>query len=460
MAAPMKQLEQAFSFLRYLTQIFYDDRCLRSSAALTYTTLLSLVPLSTVIFSVFAAFPMFDNFAGQIQAFVFENFVPTSGEAIQQHIEQFANKTSQLTAIGAVFLILSALLMMNTIEGALNDIWYIKSKRKAVPKFMVYWAMLTLGPILIGASLAVTSYLTSLPMFSETALIAGLKAKLLALLPFFATTLACTLLYAVVPNTYVPLRNALIGAVVAALLFELAKKGFALYVTTFPTYQMIYGALATIPVFLVWLYLSWMVVMLGAEISYCLTHKAAIQKDQRLSSGRMLLDDFRLIAALWRAQRHDRLLNEEQLLQDKRLAEVDSRASLERLQESGLIHQTIDGEWALSKDSARLTLADLYKSQTNTLPEIDSTDMGQDALAQALHRILTRANRHINDALGVHLQPILESVPDQDTSDAPNSRPEPGAATPRQASPKQEIKKGVSTGQGSAQRRIEPTIEL
>jgi membrane protein len=441
----MTRLKQLFSFLRYVAQTFYDDRCLRSSAALTYTTLLSLVPLSTVIFSVFAAFPMFDAFAAQLQNFVFENFVPTSSEAIQEHIQEFASKTSKLTAIGAGFLILSALLMMNTIEGAMNDIWHIKSERKAIPKFMVYWAMLTLGPILVGASLAVTSYLTSLPLFNETALIAGLKANLLALLPFFATTIACTLLYAIVPNTYVPLRSALTGAVVAAVLFELAKKGFALYVTAFPTYEMIYGALATIPVFLVWLYLSWMVVMLGAEISYCLYHTPGRNREAALSSGQMLLDDFKVVGLMWQAQQHDQLLGEEELGQHSLMETVEASSSLERLQNSGLLHQTIDGQWALSKDSSRLTLADLYKAQTNTLPEIDSTLCEQDPFAQALSQALSHSNRHLREALDIHLDLIYQNAMRQQSKTPQDTKTDEKPEPPKEPPERQ---------------RIEPTIEL
>ena len=421
----MIKLKQFFNFSQAVSQAFYDDRCLRSAAALTYTTLLSLVPLSTVIFSVFAAFPMFDSVAAQIQAFIFENFVPTSGDAIQHYLEEFSSKTSKLTAVGTAFLILSALLMMNTIEGAMNDIWHIKSSRKPVPKFMVYWAMLTLGPILIGASIAFTSYLTSLPLFSETALVSGLKSQLLMLLPFLATTLACTLLYAIVPNTYVPLRHAVVGAVVAAALFEIAKKGFAVYVTAFPTYEMIYGALATIPVFLIWLYLTWMVVMLGAEISYCLYHRLGSQPELPLSSGDQLLNDFKVIALIWKAQQQDKLLNEDQLAEAKPVEKIDIQPSLERMQESRLIHQTSEAQWALSKDSARLTLADLYTAQLDSLPQLKLAQDSSDPFEQALSKALTNSNQMIDKALALQLQPLLQSATKAQQQTLENQRIEP-----------------------------------
>ncbi len=421
----MIKLKQLFNFSQAVSQAFYDDRCLRSSAAMTYTTLLSLVPLSTVIFSVFAAFPMFDSVAGQIQSFIFENFVPTSGDAIQHYLQEFSSKTSKLTAIGTAFLIISALLMMNTIEGAMNDIWHIKSSRKPIAKFMVYWAMLTLGPILIGASIAFTSYLTSLPLFSETVLISGLKSQLLMLLPFLATTLACTLLYAVVPNTYVPLRHAVTGALVAAALFEVAKKGFALYVTAFPTYEMIYGALATIPVFLIWLYISWMVVMLGAEISYCLYHRQGSKQDLLLSSSDQLLNDFKVIALIWQAQQQDRLLSEDDIAGHPSVEKIDILPSLERMQKTRLIHQTIDAQWALSKDSARLTLADLYTAQDHALPQLKPEQLSSDPIEQALAEALINSNHMIDKALALPLQQLFQCAVKQQPRPAENQRIEP-----------------------------------
>ncbi|MCA9016548.1 MAG: virulence factor BrkB family protein [Planctomycetaceae bacterium] len=435
----MNRIKQLPAFLGYLAETFYHDRCLRSAAALTYTTLLSLVPLSTVIFSIFSAFPMFDSIAGEIQSFVFQNFVPTSGEAIQGYIQEFAGKTSKLTAIGIAFLILSALLLMNTIEGALNDIWHITSTRKPIPKFMVYWAMLTLGPILIGASLTVTSYLTSLPLFGDASIIADLKARLLGILPFLATTLACTLLYTIVPNIHVPFRYAFSGAVVAAILFELAKKGFALYVTAFPTYEIIYGALATIPVFLVWLYLSWLVVMLGAEISYCLYHKNPRKTESHTDDSQMMLNDFKLLGVLWLAQQQDRLLDEEMLGQHELLADVDVQDSLMRMQQHKLIHQTLNEEWALTKDSSRLSLADLYRAQAKTTVELPASILQGDAWGALLNQTLQHSNRSVNDALNYRLPPLFQTLLQHNDINIP---------IPERSAPAQD------------KQRVEPTIQL
>ena len=195
------------------------------------------------------------------------NFVPASGEVIQDYIQQFADQASNLPGLGMVFLIVTALLLMNTIDAALNQIWHVRRTRGLVSKFLVYWSVLTLGPILVATSIAATSYLVSLPFIVESSTIGSMKAILLAWMPLLSTTLALTMLYIIVPNLNVPIYAGLSAGVVAALMFEIAKKGFTIYVTSVPTYTTLYGALATIPIFLIWVYVSWIIVLLGAEIS-------------------------------------------------------------------------------------------------------------------------------------------------------------------------------------------------
>ena len=258
-------------FLHLLVFRFIQDGGLQHTATLTYTTLLSLVPLMTVSLAIFSAFPVSDRVVAQLQDFVFQNMVPASGEVIRQYLEEFSSKASRMTGTGTVFLVIVAVMMMGTIDRALNTIWQVRRKRSPLGMFMVYWSILSLGPIFMGTSVVLTSYFVSLPLFEDAALTLGVdRHGMLGLMPVLASATAFTLLYMVVPNRSVPLRHALAGGVLAALLFELAKRGFALYLTTFPTYEAIYGALAAVPVFLIWIYLSWLVTLLGAEFTYCL----------------------------------------------------------------------------------------------------------------------------------------------------------------------------------------------
>ena len=234
---------------------------------LAYVSLLSLVPLVAVVFALFSAFPMFADVSLQLRHFIFANFIPATGDVIQNYIEQFVANSNKMTAVGACGLIVTALLLMYAIDSALNTIWRSKRIRPRVYSFAVYWMILTLGPLLAGASLAISSYLLSLHWASE---LNGVIDNALRLFPLILSWLSFWLLYSVVPTTRVPNRDAVLGALVAAVLFELGKKGFALYITMFPSYQLIYGVLAVIPILFVWVYWTWCIVLLGAEITVTL----------------------------------------------------------------------------------------------------------------------------------------------------------------------------------------------
>lgn len=195
--------------------------------------------------------------------------MPAAGNILQRYLEQFVANVNKMTAVGAVGLIITALLLMHTIDTALNEIWRSHKKRPLVYSFAVYWMILTLGPLLAGASLAISSYLLSLRWVSVSG-VTSLIDHTLRVFPLLLSWLAFWLLYSIVPTRRVPSHDALVGALVAGLLFEAGKKAFALYVTMFPSYQMIYGVLAVIPILFLWVYWTWCIVLLGAEITVTL----------------------------------------------------------------------------------------------------------------------------------------------------------------------------------------------
>ncbi|ANF58122.1 hypothetical protein A5892_12140 [Halotalea alkalilenta] len=236
----------------------------KTAASLTYTTLFAVVPLSTVLYSMLAAVPEFQGVGEQVQGYLFQQFVPATGQVVLEQLNNFSSQARNLTFVGLGFLFITAVMMMVTIEQAFNDIWQVGSSRSGVSSFLMYWAVLTLGPLLIGAAFVISSYVASLRLFSDA--VAGVSNDmLLSLLSPLLSFLAFLFIYMVIPNYRVRLHHAAAGAVLTALLIELAKFGFGLYVANFPSYQLIYGAFAAVPLFLLWIYTSWLIILLGAE---------------------------------------------------------------------------------------------------------------------------------------------------------------------------------------------------
>ncbi|ALS97201.1 virulence factor BrkB family protein [Lacimicrobium alkaliphilum] len=255
-----------------------QDRISVTAGHLTYVSLLSLVPFIMVFFTILSAFPAFASLRGDLESMIFSNFVPHAGGVVQKYVAEFVGNASQMGIISIVFLVVVALLLISNVDKTLNSIFRTPSARRPIVTFAIYWMVLTLGPLLIGSGLAVSSYLAGLATFAEE-YTPGITTALLKLLPFLTSIGAFFILYMVVPNKAVRPRYALGGAFLATCLFELSKKGFALYVSSFPSYQIIYGAMATIPLLFVWVYLSWIVVLLGAEFTVQVEDSAAQHKE-------------------------------------------------------------------------------------------------------------------------------------------------------------------------------------
>lgn len=261
----MQAVREIIDFWRFLFRRFLDDQAFNSAAALTYTTLFAVVPMMTVTFTMLSAIPAFQGVGEEVQEFVFRNFMPSAGETVQSYLSGFTKQARQLTWVGVAVLAVTAFTMLLTIEKTFNTIWRVRQARRGVSSFLLYWAILSLGPLLLGAGFVASTYVASLSLISgPNALIGG--QVLLAGMPLLSSVLAFTLLYATVPNARVSFKHALLGGAFAAVLFEVAKSLFALYVSIFPGYQLIYGAFATVPLFLLWLYVSWLIVLFGAEM--------------------------------------------------------------------------------------------------------------------------------------------------------------------------------------------------
>ncbi|YCH30478.1 virulence factor BrkB family protein [Erwinia sp. PK3-005] len=275
-----RRIRTAGAWLKLLWHRINHDGMTTEAGNLAFVSLLALVPLVAVVFSLFAAFPVFSDISVQLKHFIFNNFVPAAGNVVQDYLDRFVANVNKMTVVGAVGLIVTALLLMHSIDSALNAIWRSQKKRPLVYSFAVYWMILTLGPLLAGASLAISTWLLSLKWVAVSG-VTGLIDQALRLFPLLLSWLAFWLLYSLVPTTRVPQRDALIGALVAGLLFELGKKAFALYITMFPSYQLIYGVLAVVPILFLWVYWTWCIVLLGAEITVTLGEYRQRQQQEK-----------------------------------------------------------------------------------------------------------------------------------------------------------------------------------
>jgi membrane protein len=347
-------------FLVDVARRFYEERALQAAGSLSYTTLLSLVPLFTVALAVSTAFPVFDRTIIVLQEFVFENFLPDARgiETIAEQIQSFTENAGRLTAIGIGFFAATAVMLMLTIDEALNRIFRVQRRRPLLQQILIYWAVITLGPVLIGGSLSMTS-------FAVGASLGMLRLDIIAdavlrVLPFVFTCAALTLLYAVVPYRYVDFRHALVSGILAGILFETAKRGFAVYLTKFPTYALIYGAFATIPIFLVWLYVSWVVVLAGATLTAMLpSYRLA---EGRRVPGRELAEALAVLGALARAQEEGRVLTLRRISKQVQLVPHRCEMVLESARGLGWTTRTERDGWVLTRDADDVNLNEVYRA--------------------------------------------------------------------------------------------------
>lgn len=408
-------------FARFFGRQFNDTRGMQTASSLAYTTLLSIVPLLAVMFGLFGKIPLLQGVSTAIQEFMFANFVPQFGEALQGYLGQFSSNASRLTFSGSMILVLIALMLMATIENAFNRIWFVTRKRNPVSRLLVYWAVLTMGPLLIGIGMASTSYILSLPLLNELDSSLNLSARLISFLPFLTTSIAFSLIYILIPNCFVIKKNAFISGVLAAILFELAKYGFGIYVRTMTSYQNIYGAVAIIPLFLIWIYVSWIIVLFGAYMSFCLTSfRLQDEIENRSKGGWRFMDALRVISYLYQAQRTGFTVSIPDLRRDAiKLPHYQLNALLETLEHAGWVNQSSNGQWLLSRDMTETTLYDLHKVLPVKLPVTD-TELDKDRLARKIKLRLDSHRQGLKTSLSETIDVFLKAEAPDSGSQANN----------------------------------------
>ncbi len=347
-------------FSRFVLQRFRHDRCQAVAANLTLTSLFALVPLMTLMVSVFKLLPGMRSARVELNDFLFEHFFPGSGNAVQTYVMQFVTRAENMKLAGTVMLIVSALWLMSTIDRAFNAIWATRARPRVGRKFVFYWSILTLGPLLIGLSIVISSYFGSLPYLRGAAELA--RSSLVDFLPFALTTLGLVVLYSWLPNRRVKPLHAWLSAIFAAMLFELAKWGFGIFLAEFPTYQKIFGAVAFLPIMVIWVYLSWSVVLMGAEVC----HALGIYR----LSGFGIRDPFLLAVDMLqkisaRQRKLHRITAEELLAQTGNEKAPDILATLEQ---AGLVGRVREEELVIAYSGETLDFATLYLSLPWRLP--------------------------------------------------------------------------------------------
>lgn len=370
-------------FLHLLADRFIAVRCEQVAASLTLTTLLALVPLLTVSLVLFSNFPVFDALGEALRGFLLDNLLPQkAGDVIAKYSLQFSQNAGQLTLLGSLILVATVVITLFTIDRAFNSIFHVARPPRSLRRLLIYWSVITLGPLLLGASIAATSYIASasLGLINEPTWV---RSALFRALPLLLFTLLLTFLYLAVPNRRIRLRDALAGGVAAAALFSLVQKLFGLYIARFPTYTLIYGAFATLPILLIWLYLSWNVVLIGALITAVLPEFAWGSRVAPPFPGRNTFGALLILRELGEAQRAGRGRSGQRLAVTSRQSEADCELLLERLRDETWITRNEDGEWMLARRLDDIALRDVF-ARFAFSPRCIPADALDDALTRRL----------------------------------------------------------------------------
>lgn len=358
----------------YLVGRFSIDRCSEIAAALTYMSLFALVPLLTVLYTMASAIPAFQGVEGQIQEMLFTHLMPETSSDIESYLQDFSRQAKNLTGFGIAFLVATAVLMLRNIEKAFNMIWRTRENRSAVSSFLLYWAVLSLAPLTIGMALGISTYLASLAVMFEDYDVMGAGSALLSLAPYLLSVAGFTLIYAAVPNCRVPFRHALLGGALAALAFNVARRAFTDLVVG-SSYTFIYGAFAAVPLFLLWIYISWNIVLMGG----ILVHSLSAYQTQEEAARPTVLKALDVLYLLWSRQKTGQAVRESELMSGRTAAimGVDSetwRDLRKTFLDNKLIAENDRGRYLLARDLHQVSFWQIKEMINEELP-LDKEDI-------------------------------------------------------------------------------------
>ncbi len=423
-------IRHVVSFVLFTFRRFIDDRLGGAVAALTYTTLLAIVPLMVIAFAILSSFPAFDSVQRQLEGLIYDAVVPETGVAIREYLVGFTRNAGDLTSLGVVALAVTALFLLSTIESTLNQVWHVEHPRPILMRFLMFWAVLTLGPLLIGVSITLTSdilHMVREALFGTgevpfVTAISETSGVLNTLLSVVITTIGFTALFVLVPARQVRVLDAAIGGAFAAVAFEVLASSFNAFILSGRTYETIYGAVVAVPVFLVWIYTSWMVIIFGAVVAASLPDWRATGEAGRAldpgPTGRLELA-LRLLGELYRQSRTGGTIPEAELTAS--LPSVASQEVLDDLRDAGYLVTAEDGGVSLARDLHLATVSDLAADilvahcRASGRAKVSVTNAAE-ADQDHVDRLLARLNAAEQEVLGISLASVFGEAPGGDNT--------------------------------------------
>ncbi len=399
----VRQFKLLANFVVLVYRRFKEERCFQLCGSLTFTTLLALVPLVTIMLTVVTAFPVFDDIVQTLRSFVTANMVPeASSSLITVYVQQFSDNAARLTALGIVLLAVTSIMLMLTIDRAFNTIWRVKRPRPLIQRVLIYWSVLTIGPLLVGGSLSLTSWLVTQSMgLGKQA--PELTIAVLKLVPLMLTSVAFGFLYRTVPNRQVTVLDAAVGGIIAAFAFEAMKIGFGHFVARIATYKLVYGTFASLPIFLMWIYLSWVVVVFASVITAVLPYWRTGGVLLKQPPGAQFVEAVEILKMLYRAYADGRVLNLQQLRIAVKLSWEDAEAILDKLVAAGWVAKLQGNGWVLARDASAIRVGDVFQMFVFGR---EAADVSEDS---ALRRLVSSIAASVDGELDFSLKELLAS---------------------------------------------------
>ncbi len=396
-------------FIRFVLYRFEADRCRESAGSLTYTTLFAIVPMLTVFLVIVSSIKALEPARQQMQTWIYSNFLPKTSIAFDKALNAFTENSSNLTIIGILFLFFTTVMMLSSIELAFNRIWRVRQARGGIVGFMRYWTIISLGPIILGTAFVLSSTVASMNLLSNT--VAGYQfdfAYVLLFISFALTCLGFSLLYWTIPNRSVPIKSAVIAGVFSGVVFELLKNLFGFIMSNFTSYQLVYGAFAALPIFLLWIYTSWLVVLLGVQISYAITafHSDKTTKRHPIL---MLLD---VLELFHQKQKRGGTVSDREAMNILGRGEIGKWPYfIELLEKQNLITRTDSNEYVLIRNLEQVDLWQFVKNLPYALPHRSELNGStpNDHVMQVVGSTLAESDAYLAQKLAIPLATIFDS---------------------------------------------------